>query len=467
MYHRRTHSAQNSPIPPIPEDCTVEIDPIDKEDRAFFNSPRQKQRRLRSRSTTNNHHHQPQLQHQYQHAPKLIVESPRIFESDAILFPASKHGPLRNTNYLQAYETRYQYIQQQQQQRQQQQPTRTQAGCENSEMSVLRIDYNMLHVRQISPKALQYGVLPQCAIHIHSLFLPILARHGTTGCQDNMNHRQQPQQQQPQQTLRVILKSIVSWMDVLILFPNLKHIYIQPYEGVDEASQKPETSPILAADAKTKPTTTGILKNHSSFTLEELQLLRTYVVYRLPTLHSIDGVNITSQEWTDSKALFLRDKKSIGTSQQSKSSPDIRRLRNDEEKPCYTYQARAKIFVGHQMRATKTKTMTMQQQKRMKLLDTKSSKNVNDGLEPLTYCLLDGMLDEEEDEDVNENENPVEKSGGDNMMYNANSSNDSRRIIMVSDDAVEVKQQSPEKSKRQTQLLPAISRLPMLLHPLR
>jgi hypothetical protein len=60
---------------------------------------------------------------------------------------------------------------------------------------------------------------------------------------------------------------------------------------------------------------------------------------------------------------------------------------------------------------------------------------------------------EADDDDVNENMNPGESVGGnDKVMDHVN-----RRIILISDDAVEVKQNSPEKTKRQTPSKPVFN----------
>ena len=282
----------------------------------------------------------------------------------------------------------------------------------------------MIHIRQISPKALQYGILPQCAVRIQTLYLPILSHHKYSTDQ-NANHQKQQQQ------LKVILKSIVTWMDVLSnVFLNLKYIYIQPQES-NKSKRDDTTSQNEAAS--------------NAFTLEEVQLLRTYVLYRLPTLLSMDGVDITPKERNDSKSLFLREK-SWSTAQRSKSSPDIQRLNNGGNKPSYTHQARAKIFAGHQMRSNTSKYMPIQQPRKMKLVHTKSRTSASGGLEPMTSCLLDGMMDEDDDDDENVNEN--EKPDGALVQGTVTEDNVNRRIILVSDDAVEVKQQSPEKTKR-------------------
>ena len=458
-HHRRTNSAPTTPVPS--ERKTTTSDRVDEGgDRAFFNSPQQKQQQkrlllLRSRSSS------------VVSKQRIIVESPRLHESDALLFPASKHGPLRNTNYLQSYEARFQYIQQQQQG-----STATRNNNNNNNMTVLCIDYRLIHVRQIAPQTLQYGILPQCAVLIQTLYIPLLTRSSNNNNHNNNINNSSSKtsttttaSHQQQQQLRKMLKSIVAWMDVLSRhFPNLKHIYIQPTPlsssqvfGRDRGDDDDTNTVEL-------PPTTTTTATASVVTPEELHIWRTYVVHRLPTLESIDGVTITTHERNESKSLFARDHHpGTTTSQQqpqrsTQSSPDMRRHSDgDHGISCYTHQARAKLLASHPFMGTTTRKQMSLPPKTKKTIPKKSRRNVNDGLEPLKYCLLDNLVDDDDDDDdnhvepndnddghVNENDKPIGTTGH-NKVTSRN-----RRIILALDDfAVEVKQhESPEKVRK-------------------
>jgi hypothetical protein len=286
LYHRRTHSAPSTPTansasqtshgreqedyPPLPPSSAIHAD------RSYFNSP-QPSRRSRSNGSLRRSN------------LRITYESPRLYHSDVILFPASKHGPLHNTSYLQSYDERYQYIQSLQG------ATRLAVQTDSNgtkdyanDMSILRINYSMIHDRKISPRSVHLGILPQCAQRIRSLHCPILP------------------QQLPKagKGPKVLLKAIISWLDMIVhTFPNLQHLYIQ--------------APPLERDSLKCESAKGSVVPPALLTTEEMKLFHSFVVYRIPNLQTIDGVSITAQDRKE--AMLLKRVKAASTTKCTRS----------------------------------------------------------------------------------------------------------------------------------------------------
>jgi hypothetical protein len=268
LYHRRTHSAPSTPThrspqashgqeqegsPPLPPTIAI------NEDRAYFNSPRPTTKSLTQRRSRSKGSHRSKQ-------PHITYESPRLYHSDLELFPASKYGPLYNSPYLQSYEARYQYVQSLQ-------GSLVTNELHQNDISTLRIHYAMIHDRKISPKAVQMGILPQCARWIRSLHCPILPQQRSAAVK------------RP----RILLKAIISWIDMFVhTFPNLQHLYIQP--------PPLETDPLIAESAQGCEVSVSVKQPSPLFSPEEMKLFYTFIVYRIPTLQSIDGVFITTQD---------------------------------------------------------------------------------------------------------------------------------------------------------------------------
>jgi hypothetical protein len=430
QYHRRTHSAPSTPISAskIASNATEEkeiqehaqqphrhylFDEDHDDGRAYFNSPQppvlsQQHRRVRSRSSSSTLHRSKQQ--------RVVYESPRLYTSDDVLFPASKHGPLRNASYLQSYETRFQYIQSVQR------PPgsygtsddpKRRCGQGENDMSIFRIHYNMIHHRKVTPKAVQQGLLRQCAIRIQTLYLPIIPK-------ENESLTKYP---------KSALKNIIVWLDMIaITFPNLQHLYVQnevEQQQQQVGTEKPITFLNHAVNIErgvendrytsalvTQPETSMEKNNQLIFTFDEINLLRKYIIYRIPALQTLDGIFITAHERKD--AMLSKSKKS---SQQHQ----VQQLSSHTDKKSFTQQARAKIFASN---ITKTKAARIKK------------KLSNSIPQPITFCLLDGMDDEEVED--NENDDPAKTVSTPKELEH-------RRVIMASDTAVEVKQQSPDK----------------------